>query len=190
MTARGAYFYWYETIPTVPLAPETSLRALDAAFASAGVPVQYYQLDAWWYACTGWNACMQCWAPNGGEAAPNSTGCSKVGVGPYFGNGGLPALKQAMVTNALGWSLYHNYVCPKSRMWTAHGGRFGGVPSEGGEYKLPTAEESEAFYRTLFADGKREGMCARRLPQALRLLKPTCHGPARLGAHKRMPHAI
>jgi hypothetical protein len=110
------------------------------------------------YACTGWNACIQCFAPNYGRGAANSSGCTKVGVGPYFSEGGLPSLRRRMATNRLGWSLYHNYVCPKSKMWRENGGSFDGVSTERGEYKLPVAEQSEAFYRALFSEGAKQGM--------------------------------
>ena len=167
-TDNGAFFYWYGSPPTVPLAPENSLLALDAYYAAEGLPLRYYQLDAWWNACTGWNACCQTFTPNEGAGGGNgSSGCTSEGVGPYFSDG-LAALRGRMVTNVLGWSLYHNYACPKSPLWRQNGGHFDGVAAMGSDgvtplYLQPVPWQSEEFYTELFRSGLAQGMVSTEL---------------------------
>ena len=94
-TDHGAYFYFYNGKPKIKDPAETVLLALHDSYKKAALPVSYYQLDAWWNQCTGYNACMQLFEPAAG----------------YF-NQSLRDLMARMGDGMLGWSLYHNYVCP------------------------------------------------------------------------------
>eukprot|EP00729_Bicosta_minor_P007972 gene7972-15212_t len=114
MTDRGGYYYWYANPPDLHKSsqvglPERKFKELAAHFHSVSLPVKYYQLDAYWYACDGWNACIEDFAPHPG----------------YFPNG-LAALSKTLGAPL---NLYHNYFCPKNN-YTALGFDFvsGGIP--------------------------------------------------------------
>lgn len=69
MTDRGAYYYWYANPPNLHKPdqiglPERKFIELSQHFKAAKVPVGYYQLDAWWYHCDGWNACIADFSPH------------------------------------------------------------------------------------------------------------------------------
>lgn len=133
MTDRGGYYYWYANPPDLHKSsqvglPERKFKELAAHFHSVSLPVKYYQLDAYWYACDGWNACIEDFAPHPG----------------YFPNG-LAALSKALGAPL---NLYHNYFCPKNN-YTALGFDF----VSGGEFVQVVPWQSEAFYTRLMQQG-------------------------------------
>ena len=145
-TDHGAYFYFFQSAPPFPHAANVVLQELADYYRSVQLPVSYYQLDAWWYAQGGYNACLQRFTPNG----------------RWF-NTSLQALQTSM--NISGWSLYHSYFCHDSPYWKANGGNYTPVGTNnnasnmtGSLYNLPSAESSEALYTEVFTEGLAQGM--------------------------------
>ena len=72
-TDNGAFYDWYHwTVPEIVAGkgpggqiPSATLVAVQRAIAARGVPVRYYQLDAFWYYAQGpnWLLCAKDWVP-------------------------------------------------------------------------------------------------------------------------------
>jgi hypothetical protein len=117
-TDNGAAYYWYNYGDHVkPLEPQVKLEQVMATYKALQVPVNYFQLDGWWYktnTCTNGFACacIVNFAPDPSSFNHSGPGIPyPVGVGPWF-NQSLESL--AADIGIEGWSLYQNYFCPTS----------------------------------------------------------------------------
>lgn len=150
-TDHGAYFYFFQSSPPPHVhSASIVLQELADYYRSVQLPVSYYQLDAWWYAQGGYNACLKTFEPNG----------------KWF-NTSLQQLQTSM--NHSGWSLYHSYACHDSPYWKSKGGNFTPISTNANStnltnslYALPSAEDAEAFYTEVFSQGLAQGMIGER----------------------------
>ena len=127
--------------------PAETLIAVQQSLAEAGVPVRYYQLDAFWYYAQGpdWKLCAEDWTPER-QLFPN----------------GLAALSRSMASplqkDGMGMMLYIPEVCANnsySSNFTFYKS-FQHIPTTG-PIALVSAQESERFYGALFDWGLANG---------------------------------
>ena len=127
--------------------PADTLIAVQQSLAAAGVPVRYYQLDAFWYYAQGpdWKLCAEDWIPE-----------------PQLFPNGLAALSRSMASplqkDGMGMMLYIPEVCANnsySSNFTFYKS-FEYIPTTG-PIALVSAPESERFYGELFDWGLANG---------------------------------
>lgn len=138
-TDNGAWMYFFEWSHVPAGLPQALLTNWSRALASSGIPVQYLQLDAWWYASDGWNACIQDFEPH-----------------PLYFSQQLGNLSSSI---GLPFHLYDNYICPTNA--------YRGVPfvrtnSTTEAYLLPGPGRSASFelYSRMFKQGRQQAMVA------------------------------
>ena len=143
-TDRGSYYYFFARPPprrgpdSVGF-PERKVLELAQYYREQGVPIGYYQLDAFWYQCDGWNACIQNFEPR-----PN-----------YFPSG----LGKLSASTGVPFSLYSNYFCPANNYsgfeFTSADGTSAG---HAGYFAQVVPWQSRDFYKQLISQGKGQSM--------------------------------
>ena len=127
--------------------PADTLVDVQKSLAKAGVPVRYYQLDAFWYYAQGpdWKLCAEDWIPE-----------------PQLFPNGLASLSRSMASplqkDGMGMMLYIPEVCANnsySSNFTFYKS-FQWIPTTG-PIALVSAPESEQFYGALFDWGLAHG---------------------------------
>ena len=167
-TDNGAYFMlfdWQFAYPTLypALIPtskqfdraggmaERALKLMSDTFRDLGVPIGYYQLDAWWYQMPCSCAGRCCGATGAGaprcEKSSDSCILDFTANQTYFPSG-LANLSEYI---GAGFNLYHHLFCV-GNAYEARGYRFDN------EYVVP--EQSRKFYERLFAQGKAQKQVA------------------------------
>ena len=133
---------------------ERALLLMSEYFKSEGIPIGYWQLDAWWYQmpCSCAGRCCGATGVGAPKCEHTSNSCIKnfVANATYF-PGGLANLSDHI---GAGFNLYHHLFC---------GAGMGGNDYEqsfnfSNQYVVP--EQSLEFYKHLFAQGKQQRQVA------------------------------
>ena len=131
---------------------ERALLLMSEYFKSEGIPIGYWQLDAWWYQmpCSCAGRCCGATGVGAPKCEHTSNSCIKnfVANATYFPNG------LANLDLGAGFNLYHHLFC---------GAGMGGNDYEqsfnfSNQYVVP--EQSLEFYKHLFAQGKQQRQVA------------------------------